>query len=273
MGQSAPSSQWIIPDGQWGFGNSDSDCVRSSNTFLQSGVLNILTKREAGFCKGGNHYAGKTQSFTTGAVMAKSFNFRYGVIKIKAKLPAGGVHGGLWLADANHQTEWAAGDYGWAAQGHGFSIELDVLDYMPLNFGVNRGVCGFWNGSKWFQRSYPLDPTQWHEYTAIWDANGVTWLLDGKGVCVLSTKSNAGLFPVLSTETHPYVSGDTNNNYPLTMQVAYERICSNPRAECLPGDPTMIFEDEFQPSLTQTVAAKRSGEGAARRENLKGVHR
>jgi hypothetical protein len=36
-----------------------------------------------------------------------------------------------------------------------------------------------------------------------------------------------------------------NGTYPLYDYVSYVRVCSSPTATCNPGDPTMIFDDNF----------------------------
>jgi beta-glucanase (GH16 family) len=245
-GQIAPSSQWIVPNGQYVPGR-DLDCVRPANTFMFGPSLNLVVNQATSFCEGGPYYAGQTQTFTTGVVVAKTFNFLYGVVKVRALFPPTGVHGGLWMLDARCQTAFTSGGYGYACP---TATELDIYDFVP-QWTSGRGTCAYWltNGTNAVQTVISTDPAVWHVYSLIWTSSSLTWQVDGSTVCTFGSSPNVAMFPMLSTEMDN-INSDRASSYPITMFVDYERICSDPTSTCAPGDPTMIFQDEFPGNTT-----------------------
>jgi len=251
------TTNWIIPEGQWGYQNSDLDCVRTANTYVFGGALNLIAKPQSSACAGGTNtglpgsYAGQTQSYTDGAVVAKTFKFEYGVVRALAKFTGEGAHCGIWLADATYtQASYTAGNYGGLAN---FSpaIEIDVADYLPDTDGANLYRAGAWSGA-WNYSTHYFNPTQANEFKIVWNSSGITWYCNGFPEVTLSTNYARNVYPVLSEEVNTAASG-TDASYPLTMQVYWIRICSDAMAACDPGDPTMIFEDEFNEGTGTTL--------------------
>lgn len=164
-GKGLPDSVfWSYDLGKSGFGNNEVQNYRAleSNVRQENGVLII----EA--IKSGNEWTSariKTQN---------KFDFTYGRIEFKAKLPAGsGTWPALWLLGSNID------EVGWPSSG-----EVDVMEHVGKNPGVihttihTPSSCG--NSINTKTIAVDKFDTEFHLYEANWSSESIEFKIDGK---------------------------------------------------------------------------------------------
>ena len=104
-------------DNGWGNNESQYYTDRLDNAIVENGVLKITAKKES---FGGSEYT------SARLITAGKFEFTYGRVDVRAKLPAGGgVWPAIWMLGANFGT------VGWPACG-----EIDIMEYVGNNLSL-----------------------------------------------------------------------------------------------------------------------------------------
>ncbi|HSD06926.1 glycoside hydrolase family 16 protein [Flavobacterium sp.] len=136
---------------------------RSENTIVEGGVLKIKAIREK-YGKG---------DFTSGRLESNGkFDFTYGKVVIRAKVPTGvGTWPAVWMLGSN------IGSVGWPACG-----EIDILESVGKEPHINHsslhspGRSG--NTPDTGVINVPNDNTEFHIYTADWTASYIKFYVD-----------------------------------------------------------------------------------------------
>ena len=167
-GDALDTNNWNyeIGNGVNGWGNNEAQYYTDSedNVRVEDGNLVITAKREAesGF------------NFTSARITTKDkFEFTYGRVEIRAKLPAGG---GTWAAFWMLGAEWPEED--WPGVG-----EMDIMEFVgndpgktisALHFPGNSG------GNAIVGDTQVADATsEFHIYEVEWTSEKITFLVDG----------------------------------------------------------------------------------------------
>ena len=152
---------WNVLDDALGDGDR-SQHYKPANVEARDGILRIQSKKEmsAGF------------PYTSGALTTKGkVAFKYGLLEVKAKLPAGqGLLPAIWL---------------WNEQGNEFP-EIDIVELLGQQPGQMWNVVHYKVNERYgrdFTMTDHPDLTQdFHVYAIDWQPDKITFLLDGKPV-------------------------------------------------------------------------------------------
>lgn len=194
-GAGIDAGKWQRDADCWGGGNNERQCYTRSrrNAAVADGQLVITARRErvsgaalpAGQRSGGTP-ADVTRDYSSARLTTRGrASWRYGRIEIRAQLPQGqGSWPAIWMLPDRD-------DYGrWAASG-----EIDILE--AVNLGVACAACpdgreatilgtlhfgGEWpnNRQSGDEMAWPPVLTGFHVYAIEWQADRITWLIDGK---------------------------------------------------------------------------------------------
>ena len=162
------SSRWSydLGTGNNGWGNNEEQFYtdRTDNVFIENGILNIIAKRES--------FSGS--QFTSARIKTQDkFEFTYGKVEIKAKLPNGkGTWPALWMLGANFP------EVGWPTCG-----ELDIMEHVGNNQNVVQASihtpssfgCTINTGSL----TVPGVSNEFHVYEMEWTEDLVSFSVDG----------------------------------------------------------------------------------------------
>lgn len=172
--------QTLLPNGtSWYNGEQQHYTDRLDNSFVDSGYLHIVAKRETFTDQG------QTKQFTSARLNSK-FAFTYGKVVVRAKLPTGvGTWPAIWMLGKNI-TE--PGAY-WEQQGFGTTPwpacgEIDIMEHWgnnqnyisaalhtPSSFGGTVNTGGL----------YATDVSNtFHIYEMEWDEDQIVFSLDGQ---------------------------------------------------------------------------------------------
>ncbi len=162
------SSRWSfdIGTGENGWGNGESQYYtdRSDNVFIANGILNIIAKRE--------NFSG-SQFTSTRMKTQDKFEFTYGKVEIKAKLPNGkGTWPALWMLGANFP------EVGWPTCG-----ELDIMEHVGNNQNVIQSAIhtpsSFGDTFNKGSLTVPGVSEEFHVYEMEWTEDFVSFSVDG----------------------------------------------------------------------------------------------
>jgi hypothetical protein len=222
-GNGAPnSSKWGYNTGTGnnGWGNNESQYYtdRLDNAKVENGVLKITAKKE--------NYQGS--EYTSARLLSSGkFEFTYGRVDVRAKLPAGGgVWPAIWMLGANFGT------VGWPACG-----EIDIMEYVGNNPGQISSALHTTSSSgatvNHKVTSITNETTEFHLYSAIWTENSITFLLDDVEYYTYkpSTKNNEtwpfynNQFLILNIAMGGNLGGTIDTNFNTsTMEIDYVRV-------------------------------------------------
>ncbi|WP_298881737.1 glycoside hydrolase family 16 protein [uncultured Polaribacter sp.] len=216
------SSKWGYNTGTGnnGWGNNESQYYtdRLDNAIVENGVLKIMAKKE--------NYQGS--EYTSARLLtAGKFEFTYGRVDVRAKLPAGGgVWPAIWMLGANF------GSVGWPACG-----EIDIMEYVGNNPGnissALHTTSSSGNTVNHKVTSITNETTEFHIYSAIWTENSITFLLDDVEYYTYnpSVKNDAtwpfynNQFLILNIAMGGNLGGTIDPNFSTsTMEIDYVRV-------------------------------------------------
>lgn len=173
------TAKWGYDIGAGGWGNGEAQYYTNSanNVIVEGGNLKITAKAQN--LSGSNYTSARLKS-------ENKFEFKYGKVEVRAKLPAGGgTWPAIWMLGENYATNT------WPACG-----EIDIMEHKgnepnkihgslhyPGNFGGNANT----NTTMITGAS-----TQFHVYKAVWSPNSIKIYVDN---VLFHTVANSGSLP------------------------------------------------------------------------------
>lgn len=203
-----------IGTGNWGWGNNELQYYTNSNQnlFLANGLLHIMAKQQAF----------GTSNYTSARINSSNkFNFTYGRIEARIKLPMGqGLWPAFWLLGQN------INEVSWPACG-----EIDVMEHVNNNDYINGTLHWNQNGHQYNGSTASFDPEAFHQYMIEWDENKIQWFIDGISFKTMNITSNnmsafhQPFFVILNLAVGGLWPGSPDNTtvFPSEMLVDYVR--------------------------------------------------
>ncbi|MBC7935683.1 MAG: family 16 glycosylhydrolase [Rhizobacter sp.] len=161
-------AKWVydIGTGGGGWGNQELQYYtsRPENVIIEGGLLKIKSIRE--------NFSGST--FTSARMKTQGkFEFKYGKVEVKAKVPAGvGTWAAAWALGSNITT------VGWPACG-----ELDIMEHLGRELNKVYGTLHYpgrsGGNADGNSRMINNAATEFHVYSTEWSASSVKILVDG----------------------------------------------------------------------------------------------
>lgn len=193
-----------------GWGNNERQLYSKENVTLSDGKLLIeATKRDS------LYYSGKIHT-------KKNFEFQYGTVEVKAKLPTGhGLWPAIWMLGNDIDTK------GWPACG-----EIDVMEYVGKKPSViytsMHTSSSFGNTVNSKQTSIQNIEEGFHVYKMNWTKEAITFFIDNKEVYQYAPKDK-------NDKTWPY-----NKPFYLILNMAIGGNFGGPEVD------ESIFPKDFQ---------------------------
>jgi len=163
---SPDNTKWGYDLGAGGWGNNESEYYtdRSENVIVEGGFLKITAKKE--------DYQGS--QYTSARILtAGKFDFKYGKIEVKAKLPGGGgTWPAIWMLGAS------INDVGWPASG-----EIDIMEHAGNRQGTIQSALHTpsSSGDTTNRGSQMISTvsTEFHVYSVEWTSDYMKFSVDG----------------------------------------------------------------------------------------------
>ena len=160
------SSNWGYDLGAGGWGNNEAEYYtsRADNVIVQGGYLQITAKKED---YQGAHYTSarlKTQD---------KFNFKYGKVEVRAKLPeGGGTWPAIWMLGSNiNSVDWPA------------CGEIDIMEEVGNNLGNIHSTLhtpsSYGASVNTATKMVPDASSQFHVYGMEWTPDKIAFSIDG----------------------------------------------------------------------------------------------
>lgn len=149
----------------WGNGEKQYYTKRSENVIVEGGFLKITAKKE--------NYESSAYT-STRMLTAGKFDFTYGKVEVRAKLPFGeGTWPAIWMLGSNIST------VSWPACG-----EIDIMEHWGHNQNVVQSAMHTpsSNGNTINHGAQTINDvsTAFHVYTVEWDDQEIVFAVDGK---------------------------------------------------------------------------------------------
>lgn len=211
-------SKWgyNIGAGGWGNGESQYYTSRSDNVIVEDGLLKIIAKKE--------NYMGS--EYTSARLLTESkFDFKYGKIEIRAKLPASqGTWPALWLLGANFST------VGWPQCG-----EIDIMEQTGWDKNTVLATCHWLNQSDSTNASYGLTTpisnatSGFNIYSMEWSETEIKIFVNNEEYYVLELNSdlpfNHDFFLIFNVALGGSLGGTIDPGFTSdTMEIDYVRV-------------------------------------------------
>ncbi len=172
-------ANWVydLGTGSNGWGNNEEQIYtdRTENIIVSDGTLKITARREA--------FGGR--QFTSSRIKTEGlFDFTYGTIDFRAKLPSGGgTWPAIWSLGADYQTN------PWPAAG-----EIDYMEHIGNNQDVvyatvhRPGASG--GNADGNSIAVPNASTEFHDYRTIWTEENIRFFVDGELIHTVANNDN-----------------------------------------------------------------------------------
>lgn len=170
-GNTLDLSSWNYNTGGEGWGNNEQQYYTDQNATIENGILVITGKAEA---IGSNPY-------TSSRITTKGKReFLYGKIEAKIKIPAGqGLWPAFWMLGANIDA------VNWPQCG-----EIDIMEHINAD-SIFYGTLHWVNNEKVSSGNQTISPPEeYHVYSIEWDADAISWFLDGIKFHSVEIKNN-----------------------------------------------------------------------------------
>ncbi len=160
------TNKWTYDTGAGGWGNNESQYYtnRTDNVSIANGILKITAKKES--------YQGAEYTSTRMKTQGK-FDFKYGKVEVRAKLPiGGGTWPAIWMLGSNISTA------GWPACG-----EVDIMEHAGNRQGIVQSALhtpsSYGNTSNVGSQTLADVSTAFHIYAVEWTSEKMTFSVDG----------------------------------------------------------------------------------------------
>ncbi len=214
------SSKWGYDIGSGGWGNNESEYYtnRASNVIIEGGLLKITAKKES--------YQGAEYTSTRIKTQGK-YDFTYGKVEVRAKLPAGGgTWPAIWMLGSNITS------VGWPASG-----EIDIMEHIGNDLGRIHGSIhtpsSFGSTVNTSTKLVSDVSTAFHVYGVTWSPEAIEFTIDEVVFYTYnpSTKNSntwpfdANQFIILNVAMGGNFGGTIDPNFSsATMEIDYVRI-------------------------------------------------
>lgn len=215
-GRSLDPSLWHTCYG-WGCTittNPEDEWYQSSNVAVSGGHLSLTARRQPSHGRG----------YTSGMIQSNgNFDFRYGVVEVRAKVPVGtGTWPAIWLVPANQS--WPP--------------EIDVMEFWGQHPDQIRVSLHYGSADHVEDRVLTGDfASGWHTYAIDWEPASISWYVDGQLVFRTPNSVNEPMYPIvnLAVASSPPPLAST---FPATFEVSSIRVFQHPGvggSSCRPG--------------------------------------
>ena len=162
-------------DNGWGNGESQYYTDRPENIIVEDGLLKITARQES--FMGSAYTSSRIQSY-------QKFEFQYGRVDIRAKLPTGGgTWPALWLLGADFETN------AWPAAG-----EIDIMEHVGNEQNTIRGSThdpgNFGGNARTVSTTVAGVSDDFNVYSIIWSENNIRFLVNDEEYGAFSNASN-----------------------------------------------------------------------------------
>ncbi len=223
LGATVDTTAWTVMNRQGDLTNREEQCYQPANVTSTGGNLQIVSQRQSITCNGNSY------NYTSGMVQWSTFNFTYGTVEIRAKMPAGsGPWPALWLLGSNCQASNVSavdspGPCNWPQAG---SDEIDMTEILFGNLTtVNQQIHSGSNNSRCGAGTTDVS-RNWHIYTLVWQANSLVWKIDGVQTCSFTTGiPSTPMFLIINTAMGGGSGGTiVSSTLPQTMFIDYVKV-------------------------------------------------
>lgn len=212
----ADNWSYDLGTGNNGWGNNESQYYTDldSNVIIEDGVLKITARAES--------FLGS--NFTSARLKTnQNFDFTYGKIEVRAKLPTGGgTWPAIWMLGSDYQTNT------WPGCG-----EIDIMEHVgnqqdvifsTLHFPGNSGGNGVTES-----QNLPGASDEFHVFSADWNASQITFSIDGNVYHTFNNSNNLpfnnDFFIIVNIAMGGNFGGAIDPNFDAsTLEVDYIRV-------------------------------------------------
>ena len=242
--------------------NSEQQCYYPSNSTVSGGYLNIVTKPDT-TCPPST--TGYKLNYSSDMVQWRTFNFLYGTLDVRAKMPGQNTWPAIWLLGNDCQTSNVTsadniGTCNWDAPG---SEEVDMAEFLggTSKTGVNEQIHSTVLGNPGCSATVTDASLNYHVYTLVWTPTSIVWKIDGVTTCTQNVSISHPLFLMMNTALTSTGSVSSQQN----MSVDYVRVTpySSGTADTqTPSAPTNLMAtpaSSTQINLTWTASTDNVG--------------
>ena len=202
-----------IGTGEWGWGNGEKQYYTRENANTNNGILSITAKKES--------YRGS--QYTSARLITKNkFDFTYGRVEVRAKLPAGrGTWPAIWLLGSDYQSNT------WPRCG-----EIDIMEQRGWDKNYTLGTCHWFQGGKadyGQTKRVKTSTSEFHIYALEWTSSSIKMFVDDIQFYSMSLNKNMpfdnDFFIILNVAVGGTLGGSSiDADLESSMEIDYVRV-------------------------------------------------
>jgi hypothetical protein len=232
------SSDWTVISRHGEYAQNETECNVPGQVNVGSGFLTITTIAKSTTCgdfnpDGSVRTAPSSWPYATGDVQWSKFNFQYGTVTIRGRMPAygTGLWPAFWLLGSNCQaTNPYTGDTGIGTCPNPGSNSYTEIDFPECYGGTVQNWCQFHVANPGFSMGggcdavFSLD-TNYHVFTYNWTASKISVAIDGNTISTCNTAMTYGpMFLIMQIQTGGAGGTPVNAMLPASLGVDYVKV-------------------------------------------------
>jgi hypothetical protein len=231
-GTSLDTTQWVAMNRHGDYSNGELQCYLPGNVSVAGGMMVEEFLAQTTTC-GDSTHAASQWSYTSGMVQWKTFNFTYGTVEVRAKVPNTTLWPAIWMLGANCQASNVSsadnvGACNWPVSG---SDEIDIAEFAPNDASAreNSYSNSSQSGSSTNSFSCGSGPQvggdgNFHVYTFTWTASRMSWAVDGQTNCTTTTSAYIPTKPMFIIINIAANSSASPGGLPQSLSVDYVKV-------------------------------------------------
>jgi len=228
----ALSSEWVALNRAGDYSNGELQCYQPGNAQVTGGTL-VETFESQSISCGDEDHSPSNWNYTSAYVQWSSFNFTYGTVEVRAKIPNTSLWPAIWMLGHNCEVSnpLSADNVGACAWPLSGSDEIDIAEFAPndatarensysnsstANSSTNSFSCG----------SGPQvgGDGNYHIFTFTWKSDSLSWAVDGQTNC---TTTNSRYIPTQAMFLIMNIAANnsaTPKGLPQSMYIDYVKV-------------------------------------------------
>ena len=226
------STEWVALNRAGDYSNGELQCYQPANAQVTGGTLVEIFESQNISC-GDEDHAASSWNYTSAFVQWSTFNFTYGTVEVRAKIPNTSLSPAIWMLGHNCEASnpLSADNVGACAWPLSGSDEIDIAEFAPNDATARENSYSNSSTANSSSNSFSCGSGpqvggdgNYHIFTFTWKSDSMSWAVDGQTNC---TTTNSRYIPTQAMFLIMNIAANnsaTPKGLPQSMDIDYVKV-------------------------------------------------
>ena len=226
------STEWVALNRAGDYSNGELQCYQPANAQVTGGTLVEIFESQNISC-GDEDHAASSWNYTSAFVQWSTFNFTYGTVEVRAKIPNTSLWPAIWMLGHNCEASnpLSADNVGACAWPLSGSDEIDIAEFAPNDATARENSYSNSSTANSSSNSFSCGSGpqvggdgNYHIFTFTWKSDSMSWAVDGQTNC---TTTNSRYIPTQAMFLIMNIAANnsaTPKGLPQSMDIDYVKV-------------------------------------------------